>query len=88
MDQKCLGSRKNIHEFVRSNFLCSDNHGSLVGNWKWFIVVIALAAMLKVAWSVIFSGEAGLSILKPAISGLVICIIGITVYWKRQKSKT
>lgn len=57
-------------------------------NWKWFIVVIAVAAVLKVAWSVIFSGEAGLSILKPAISGLVICIIGITVYWKRQKSKT
>jgi len=34
-------------------------------NWKWLVGVITGAAVLKFAWSIIFSGEAGLSILKP-----------------------
>jgi len=53
--------------------------------WKWFIVVIAVAAVLKVAWSVTFSGEAGLSILKPAAIGLVVCIVGVFYFYRRKK---
>ncbi len=55
-------------------------------NWKGFIVIIAAAAVLKVAWSVIFSGEAGLSIIKPAAMGLVVCIVGVCIYWKKRGS--
>lgn len=58
-------------------------------NWKWLLGVIIGAAVLKFAWSIAFSGEAGMSILKPALLGLVICIVGIGIYIKRlRKGKT
>ena len=53
-------------------------------NWKLLLAVVVAAAVLKVLWSVIFSGDAGLSILKPAITGLVLCVAGI-VYYKKQR---
>lgn len=46
-------------------------------NWKWLLGVIVAAAVLKFIWSVAFGGEAGLSILAPALVGLVICIGGV-----------
>lgn len=55
-------------------------------NWKWLLGIVIGAAVLKVIWSVIFSGDAGLSILKPAITGLIICIGGFYYYLKRHKS--
>ncbi len=56
-------------------------------NWKILIGVVAAAAVLKVIWSIAFSGEAGMSILKPAITGLVVCIVGIFIYKRRQTAK-
>ena len=56
-------------------------------NWKWLLGIVIGAAVLKVVWSVIFSGEAGLSILKPAMLGLIICIGGFYYYFIRHKSK-
>ena len=56
-------------------------------SWKLLLGTVIGAAILKVLWSVIFSGEAGLSILKPAILGLVICIIGLSFYFKKRKEK-
>jgi len=56
-------------------------------NWKILIGVVAAAAVLKMVWSVVFSGEAGLSIIKPAIIGLIICIGGILLYKKRKSVK-
>lgn len=55
-------------------------------NWKWLIGIIVSAAVLKILWSIAFSGEAGMSILKPAIAGLVICIGALYYYKKRHKS--
>jgi len=55
-------------------------------NWKWLLGIVIGAAVLKVIWSVTFSGNAGLSILKPAIIGLVICIVGFYYYFKKHKS--
>lgn len=46
-------------------------------NWKLLLGVVIAAAVLKIVWSIVFSGEAGMSILKPAIIGLIICIGGI-----------
>ncbi len=56
-------------------------------NWKWLLGVVIAAAVLKVIWSVVFSGEAGMSILKPAVLGLVICVGAFYYYKKRQKAK-
>ncbi len=53
-------------------------------NWKWLLGVIIGAAVLKFVWSIAFSGEAGMSILKPALLGLVICIGGLAYFIKKQ----
>ena len=53
-------------------------------NWKLLLGVVIAAAILKIVWSVVFSGEAGMSILKPAVAGLVICIGGIVYYKKKH----
>ena len=57
-------------------------------NWKWLLGVIIGAAVLKIIWSVAFSGEAGMSILKPALLGLVVCIVGLSFYYKKYKQKS
>lgn len=56
-------------------------------NWKLLLGTVIGAAILKVLWSIIFSGEAGLSILKPAIAGLIICIVGLYFYFKKRNEK-
>lgn len=56
-------------------------------NWKWLLGVVIAAALLKILWSVAFSGEAGMSILKPAIAGLTLCISALYYFKKRQKAK-
>ena len=56
-------------------------------NWKWLLGVVIGAAVLKIIWSVVFSGEAGISILKPALLGLIICIGGIYYYFRKRKQR-
>jgi len=56
-------------------------------NGKWLLGVIAGAAVLKFAWSVVFSGEAGMSVLKPALLGLVVCI-GLIGYLLKKHKRT
>jgi xanthine/uracil permease len=56
-------------------------------SWKWLLGVVIGAAVLKVLWSVIFSGEAGLSILKPAIMGVIICVGGLYFYLRKRRAK-
>ncbi|SHI66014.1 hypothetical protein [Lutispora thermophila] len=53
-------------------------------NWKWLLGVIIGAAVLKIIWSIAFSGKAGMSILKPALLGLIICICGIGYVLKKH----
>ena len=53
-------------------------------NWKWLLGIIIGAAVLKFIWSAAFGGEAGMSILKPALLGLIICISGLSCYYKKH----
>jgi len=54
-------------------------------NWKWLFGVIIGAALLKFTWSIVFSGKAGMSILKPALFGLVVSIGVIKLFLKMYK---
>ncbi|MGI6576958.1 MAG: hypothetical protein ACOX1Q_02695 [Eubacteriales bacterium] len=56
-------------------------------NWKWLLGVIIGAAVLKVIWSVVFSGEAGMSIIAPAVFGLIVCVAGIGFYFRKHRKK-
>lgn len=55
-------------------------------NWKWLFGVAIGTAVLKILWSVVFSGESGMSIIKPAITGLLICIGGFYYYIRKLKA--
>lgn len=53
-------------------------------NWKLLVAVVVAAAILKSLWSIVFGGEAGMSVLKPAVTGLIICIVGFYYYRRRH----
>lgn len=55
-------------------------------NWKWLLGVIIGAAVLKFIWSIAFS-EAGMSILKPALVGLIVCIGGLYYYYYKKHKR-
>lgn len=55
-------------------------------NWKWILGVIISAAVLKFIWSIGFS-DSGISILKPALIGVVVCVGGLYYYFEKQKQK-
>ncbi len=54
---------------------------------KALIGVIIVAAVLKVIWSALFAGTSGLSIVKPAVTGVIICIAAVIYYKKRAGKK-
>ena len=55
--------------------------------WKSLLWVVISGAVLKVIHSVIFGGENGKSIVKPAIIGLFVCISAITyIVIKKRKN--
>ncbi len=62
-----------------------------VAFWKrnlWFgLSVIVFIAIAKMAWSVVFGGEAGKSVFVPAIAGLVICTGLIYIGFKKMEKK-
>ena len=45
--------------------------------WKLLVWVVVLGAVLKIIHSLIFGGKDGLSIVKPAVLGLAVCISAI-----------
>ena len=49
------------------------------------ISVIVFIALAKILWSVVFGGESGMSILAPAIIGLIICVILIYFGFRRSE---
>lgn len=60
----------------------TTDHPVRQGFWAVMGIVIG-SAVLKIMWSIIFSGGAGMSVIKPAITGVVVCILGIFFYKRR-----
>lgn len=52
---------------------------------KFGIGIIVAIAVMKSVWSVVEGGEAGQSVLIPAIVGLVICIVLVYYFIRRSK---
>lgn len=46
-------------------------------SWWWGVVVINVAALVKVAWSVAEGGQSGWAVLMPAVVGMVICDLAV-----------
>jgi hypothetical protein len=59
--------------------------------WKrnlWFgVTVIVLMAVGKLIWSVYNAGDAGMSILVPALIGLVICSLLVVLGFRRMQAR-
>ena len=60
-------------------------------SWWWCVAVINLAALGKVAWSVISGGESGWAVLVPAVIGMLVCdaavFLGVKFIHNRQVQK-
>ena len=56
-------------------------------SWGWGVLVINLAALGKVAWSVAAGGELGWAVLLPALAGMLICdaAVFLGVKWIHNK---
>lgn len=54
--------------------------------WKWLLVVIAADAVLKVIHSLVFSGEDALSIMKPAVLGLILCVAAVVFFVRKRNN--
>ena len=61
-------------------------------SWGWGVVVINLAALGKIGWSVVAGGESGWAVLIPAVVGMLICdaavFLGVKLIRNRQVQKT
>lgn len=53
-------------------------------NWKWLIGIVIATATLKVIWSVVFSGNTGMSVIPPTFAGVIVCVVGFFLYRKWQ----
>ena len=53
--------------------------------WRLLLYTVVLAAFLKLLWSVESSGVSGWSVAKPALAGLVICVVFILITRRRDK---
>ncbi len=56
--------------------------------WKYGILVINLIAILKVLWSLYAGDGSGLSVVLPALIGLVICNFVMLIAYKLVKKKS
>ena len=61
----------------------------IVSAWKrkWYLLLytVVLAAFFKLLWSVVSSGASGWSVAKPALVGLVICVLFILITRRKDK---
>ena len=53
--------------------------------WRLLLYTVVLAALLKLLWSVVSSGASGWSVAKPALVGLVICVVFILITRRKEK---
>ena len=59
-------------------------------SWWWGVAVINLAALGKVAWSVVEGGQSGWAVLVPAVIGMLVCDAAVyfgVKYVNRRKSQ-
>ena len=56
-------------------------------NWKYLLFTIVFSAILKVIRSIIFGGKSGLSIVKPAFLGVIICVLVVWFVFKKRRDK-
>lgn len=49
------------------------------------VLVLVIIALSKIAWGIYFAGESGISLIAPALFGLMICIVFIGLYVRRLK---
>ena len=59
--------------------------GIEIGNIYLFTIVFS--AILKVIHSIIFGGKSGLSIVKPAFLGAIICVLVVWFVFKKRRDK-
>ena len=53
-------------------------------NWKLLLLILIATAILKIFNSYLLTGNSALSMLKPAVAGLIVCVIAVFVLKKKN----
>jgi hypothetical protein len=57
--------------------------------WLYGVLVLNVATLTKVAFSVLFGGEAGWASLAPSLVTLLVCDVAfLALYWRRKRAAT
>ncbi|MFC2295632.1 MAG: hypothetical protein ACFNJI_08865, partial [Leptotrichia hongkongensis] len=57
---------------------------TLTKNWKLLLLILIAIAILKIFNSYLLTGNSALSMLKPAVAGLIVCMIAVFVLKKKN----
>ena len=57
---------------------------TLTKNWKLLLLILIATAILKIFNSYLLTGNSALSMLKPAVAGLIVCVIAVFVLKKKN----
>lgn len=77
--------KKVLFAFLVISFFLLLIRATWLHSWKLLTLLLIITAFLKMIWSYLDSGRAGLTIVVPAILGLFICLFFLS-FWKKGKS--
>ena len=70
---------------MRRSFFIVIVRATWLHSWKLVGLILIITALSKIIWSYMDSGQAGLTIVVPALVGLMICLLALA-FWQKKKS--
>ena len=82
--QATWGVKEYLFAFLVVSFFVLIVRATWLHSWKLVGLILIATAFLKMIWSYLDSGNAGLTIALPAMLGLIICLL-VVAFLKREK---
>ena len=82
--QATWGVKEYLFAFLVVSFFILIVRATWLHSWKLVGLILIATAFLKMIWSYLDSGNAGLTIALPAMLGLIICLL-VVAFLKREK---
>ena len=74
-----------LFAFLVISFFIVIVRATWLHSWKLVGLILIITALSKIIWSYMDSGQAGLTIVVPALVGLMICLLALA-FWQKKKS--
>ena len=83
--QAGLTAKNVLFAFLVISFFIVIVRATWLHSWKLVGLILIITALSKIIWSYMDSGQAGLTIVVPALVGLMICLLALA-FWQKKKS--